>query len=368
MVRQLRIDGIDFWRGLVLCMIFINHVPGNRLEMLTSRNFGWSDASEAFVFLSGVSVALAYGRQFMAGSLLAGAWRLTRRAGVLYGVQIGLSFAAVGIFALGYLVFDDDGLLSSHGRDLFVQDPKLASFAVLTLGHQLGYFNILPLYIVLMLLAVVILLLARLDVRLMLAASIALYSLARLAEVSLPTWPDGGTWFFNPFAWQLLFAIGLALGLALYAGRPAAAEGNEIVDGLALGVLLVSAVVVSNGFGLAPGLADAAWARLDLTKADLGLVRLLHFLALAYVVYRLRLPEKLRPTFLWAALCLLGRQGLAVFATGSLLAALGQVIYARMPETSWTLDALLIGGGLFVHLFVAWACEHAVWRLRRAVA
>ena len=51
---------IDFWRGLVLVIIFVNHVPGNILEHLTRRNYGFSDAAEAFVFISGLSVALVY--------------------------------------------------------------------------------------------------------------------------------------------------------------------------------------------------------------------------------------------------------------------------------------------------------------------
>src|SRR5690606_22420091 len=53
-----RIDSIDFWRGIVLLSIFINHIPGNVFEYLTHKNIGLSDAAEAFVFLSGVSVAL----------------------------------------------------------------------------------------------------------------------------------------------------------------------------------------------------------------------------------------------------------------------------------------------------------------------
>ena len=39
---------LDIFRGLALMMIFINHVPGNVFEHLTSRNFGFSDAAEAF--------------------------------------------------------------------------------------------------------------------------------------------------------------------------------------------------------------------------------------------------------------------------------------------------------------------------------
>src|SRR5258708_2667303 len=59
-----RIDGIDFWRGFALLTIFIDHVPEKVFEHVTQQNFGFSDAAELFVFLSGVSVALAYRPRF----------------------------------------------------------------------------------------------------------------------------------------------------------------------------------------------------------------------------------------------------------------------------------------------------------------
>ena len=59
-----RIDGIDFWRGFALLTIFIDHLPENIFQRVTQGNFGFSDAAELFVFLSGASVALAYGSRF----------------------------------------------------------------------------------------------------------------------------------------------------------------------------------------------------------------------------------------------------------------------------------------------------------------
>jgi len=67
-----RIDGIDFWRGFALLTIFIDHVPENIFQHVTQKNFGFSDATELFVFLSGVSVALAYGTRFFDGET---SWR-----------------------------------------------------------------------------------------------------------------------------------------------------------------------------------------------------------------------------------------------------------------------------------------------------
>src|SRR6266853_3501877 len=74
-----RIDGIDFWRGLALLMIFIDHVPENVFQHVTQKNFGFSDAAELFVFLSGVSVALAYGTRFFEGETVGAVRAVLRR-------------------------------------------------------------------------------------------------------------------------------------------------------------------------------------------------------------------------------------------------------------------------------------------------
>ena len=60
---------IDFLRGLALVMIFINHIPGTAYESYTSRNFGFSDAAEGFVLISGISAALAYSARLRARPL-----------------------------------------------------------------------------------------------------------------------------------------------------------------------------------------------------------------------------------------------------------------------------------------------------------
>ena len=62
---------IDVLRALALLTIYIDHVPGTLFEHLTYKNFGFSDAAEAFVLISGISVALAYGMKFQPGSRLA---------------------------------------------------------------------------------------------------------------------------------------------------------------------------------------------------------------------------------------------------------------------------------------------------------
>src|SRR5260370_3598772 len=93
-----RIDGIDFWRGFALLTIFIDHVPENVFQHVTQQNFGFSDAAELFVFLSGVSVALAYGTRFFDGETVGAVRAVLPRAFPIYWVQILISFLIIATF------------------------------------------------------------------------------------------------------------------------------------------------------------------------------------------------------------------------------------------------------------------------------
>jgi Uncharacterized protein conserved in bacteria len=344
-----RIDAIDFWRGFVLVSIFVNHVPGNVFERLTHKNIGLSDAAEAFVFLSGISVALAYGRRFLSGEVGAPIRALGRRALTIYGVQVLLSFAAIAFFVTAAILFDDKGLLAEHGRDIILGDPARALIAIVGLSHQLGYFNILPLYIVLLLGTPAILALARVSGVLMLTVSAMVYVGARMMGLNLPTWPVQGGWFFNPFAWQFLYCIGLFIGLHL---RDAMEMRDNMLFAACLAILVASFFVLTDGFHLVPGLWEDLRGSIDVGKTNLGLGRLLHFLALTYVLSHIGLTRFLARTPIHAPLCLIGRHSLPVFAAGSLLSALDQIIQHVRPMPIFE-EATLVGIGILMHYIVA---------------
>src|SRR5215218_3748168 len=90
---------IDVLRALALLTIYVDHVPGTFFERLTYKNFGFSDAAEAFVLISGISVALAYGTKFQPGGRLLTTLKMWRRAGVLYAAHIVTTMVALAIFA-----------------------------------------------------------------------------------------------------------------------------------------------------------------------------------------------------------------------------------------------------------------------------
>jgi hypothetical protein len=337
-----RIDSIDFWRGAALVTIFINHIPGNVLGNFTPRNFGFSDSAEAFVFLSGVSVALAYGRLFRTDAVREASSALAWRAAWLYGAHIALTALAAALYGFASLAFERQELLLTHGRLIPFTDPLRALAGIATLGHQLGYFNILPLYVVFMFAAPLLLVMALRGRWRMLCASAALYVVARALGLNLPSWPEPGVWHFNPLAWQFMFALGVFCGLVVAEGS---IPRNMGAYRLAQLFTCAAAVIVSNAFGLAPGLFDAAGRYLDWGKTDLGAVRFLHFLALAYVVYCSSITAKLKTTAIYEPLSLLGRHALPVFFCGSLLSAIGQILgETQAPSTLF--DVLFVGTGL----------------------
>ena len=136
MSSHARIDTIDFWRGFALLTIFADHMPYSVLAHVTHHNFGLSDAAEAFVFLSGMSAALAYGPRFHDGRIAAGLRAVGRRLLTIYGVQILLTLLALGIVAMVALVVDD-AVMEDEDR-LVLSNPGRGVLAILGLAHQIG--------------------------------------------------------------------------------------------------------------------------------------------------------------------------------------------------------------------------------------
>jgi hypothetical protein len=338
-----RIESIDFWRGAVLATIFVNHIPGNVLGNLTPRNYGFSDAAEAFVFLSGLSVALAYGRRFETGPPRTAVKLVLARAARLYPAHIVLTVIALALFAAAGLLTGQEAFLTEHGRAAVFTDPVRGFIGIATLGHQLGYFNILPLYVVLLIFAPLLLLTGLRSRWGMLLMSASVYGVARVTGANLPSWPEPGVWFFNPLTWQLMFALGIFTGLTLQKGAfPLRAGAYR----LSLLFTVVSALFVSNVVGFSPEVATAADPHLDRGKTDLGIIRIIDFLALAYAIHGSGVVARLKKTAIFSATSLLGRHSLAIFSAGSLLSVGGQILNAAVSSSPY-LDIVFVVAGLW---------------------
>jgi hypothetical protein len=350
MTRDLRIDML---RGLALVMIFVNHVPGTIWENLTSRNFGFSDAAEGFVLLSGVSAGLAYGRLYSSGQPLSARLRPVRRSITIWGVHLLVTFGCIVVALAGLRYLGTGILASSHNLSPLFDDPLGTLPGLLTLGHQLGYTNVLPMYVVLLMATPFLLFLALRWPRLLMAASLALWAAAGLWKLNLPNAPLPGGWYFNPLSWQVLFVAGLLTGLALREGRRILPARRWALV-LAWGFIVLSAIWVRvpaigetgghllwtlHEYGGVPGFF------VGFDKTYLSPPRLLHFLALAYVLSSLPALRRLAGNRAVAPLVTLGRHSLPVFATGTVLAYAAQAV-KEAAGPSVAVDTVLIFGAL----------------------
>ncbi|MFD2172661.1 OpgC family protein [Rhodobacter lacus] len=343
---------LDFFRGLSLVMIYINHVPGTIYENFTSRNFGHSDAAEGFVFMSGCAAALAYGPKLKDGLNWPGIRKIWGRAWLLYMVHILTAVWAIAIAASAALWFGGEEMLHHNAFGPLNDKPLAFLIGIATLGHQLGYVNILPMYAVILLGAPFLIRLGQRSPKGLLAFTFGFWVLTGLTRLDPPNYPFDGGWFFNPFAWQLLFCLGILTGLALRGGQRFVPVTPWLIWP-SVAWLIFSAIWVQSP-GMMEGLGHAIWVMrqwgvpfflVEFDKTYVSGPRLLHFMALAYV---LSLPWGV-PTLAasrWVKpIRTLGKQGLQVFALGTVLAILSQAIKTSHPA-GFAQDSVLILGGL----------------------
>jgi hypothetical protein len=346
---------IDVMRGLALLMIFIDHIPGNWLGSVTLHNFGFSDAAEVFVLLAGFSSMLAYGTIFEREGTLSGVRRIMLRLWRIYLFQIGLLLITLGLV----LVWTKQTQLHPIITAPILNAPIAGLTHALTLRAVPNYLDILPLYIMLLAVFPLIYLGLRENAWLALGLSAAVWLAANLnPNLNLPNWMDGGSWFFNPFAWQFLFTIGAALAM-LSAAHDGALPRAKWLAWLCAGYLCV-------GF-----LQSAPWIDWHLPnlqpfsmeppgKTHLSVFRLLGMLALIYlflgyaemsVLFR-ACPRLVR--FLEAC----GRHSLEVFAVGCVLALVGRLLFRTVGSGFVTQIGVNVVG-------LAMMCWVGLWLERR---
>ncbi len=184
-----RDNSIDLLRGFALLSIFVNHIPNNVLEPFTHKNFGLSDSAELFVLLAGIAAAFAYFKIVEAGRPLLAIGRTVKRAGTLYVAHLSSTMVGIGIFAAGVVLFDKPELFNEINLPSLRDDffPTLVGFPLMT--HQIGYHNILPLYVCLLLVSAPVMMLAVASPRLMLGVSVAVYALTQVYGWNIPTTP-----------------------------------------------------------------------------------------------------------------------------------------------------------------------------------
>jgi len=280
--RDLR---LDLFRGLALWLIYLDHIPSNVVSWLTIRNYGFSDATEIFIFISGYTAAFVYGRAMQErGFLVAGA-RILKRAWQIYVAHVFLFtiyLAEIAYVARGFqnpLYAEETNILE------FLEQPDVTIVEALLLKFKPANMDVLPLYIVLLMFFPPVLWLVRRSGPLALGGAALVYSLSWEFGWNIPAYPHG-VWYFNPFAWQLLFVFGAWCGLG-GAERLAALMRSRVTLAVAIVYLAFSFMITLTWhIPRLEYLVPRAVAELiyPIDKTNLDVLRFAHFLALAEVV------------------------------------------------------------------------------------
>ncbi|HVC51492.1 MAG TPA: OpgC domain-containing protein [Stellaceae bacterium] len=355
--RDLR---LDFFRGVALIFIFIDHIPENLLSYFTLQAVGFYDAAEVFIFISGFTAALVYGRRLAAKGALYATAQIWRRAWQLYVAHVFLFVIFIGEVSYTATTFNNPMYTEEMRVADFLAEPYVAVVKALLLEFQPTFLDILPLYILMMLLFPAMLLVINWRPVALLVPSLMLYVAVQVFDLSLPAYPPGSTWYFNPMAWQFLFISGAVLGQMASRGvawpRLVRAAVPVAAAVLAVAVVVRLSWTLSGLWPAVPGLfLKELW---PVNKNDLSPIRLVPFFAtVVLVAYYVRPDARFLRSAAARPLVLCGQQSLEVFCLGVVLSALGHIILSEVSRgvaMQAAVNGVSIGAMLLTGKMIAW--------------
>lgn len=316
--RDLR---IDFFRGIALYMILVDHIPNDPLNRFTYARLGLSDAAEIFVFLSGISCGIVFTRVLTRQGVGGLARAIGKRTLQIYAYYLLASIVTIAIIAACR-----DLLTIPVNRQAFIdlhQEPFAAVLSAINLMSPPELPGILVLYLQLTAVAIpAFLLLSANGYRSALIASGAIWAFSQVYPDILPHLADHS--YFNPLAWQFLFCIGMFVGTSYTSG------GNPLKPLQTNGWLTAAWAIVLLELSYRLGLVvihklNTDWltltdAMMHHMKENLSPLRLLHFLSVALLVATY--IKKDNPVLSWPGASVViksGRSSLQVFCLGAIL-------------------------------------------------
>jgi len=300
---------------VAMFIILMAHTPGNWWNAWIPARFGLSDAAEIFVFCSGMASAVAFGRTYERRGWMLGTARIGFRVWQIYWAHIATFLLTVAVLAAIDTYGDfEKNYIAGLNLGRFVNETGPQIVGLFTLTYVPNFFDILPMYMVILLMVPIVMALSNINLWLVAAFVGVTWFLGQgglldwigisWIQIGLPAEPwSNREWFFNPFAWQLVFFTGFALMIGWI---PAPPINRYTITLCAIGLLggfLVS-IIASRELGLSWVNSWKAENRMWLGKSDEGILRYLHFLAVAY--------------FGWA---IVGPNGRNIIATGNSILA-----------------------------------------------
>jgi hypothetical protein len=332
--RDLR---LDLFRGIALWLIFLDHIPSNLVAWVTIRNYGFSDATEIFVFVSGYTAAFVYGKEMTErGFVVAGA-RILRRTWQIYVAHVFLF--AIYLAEISYVASSFENPLYAEEMNIldFLKQPDVTIIQALLLKFKPANMDVLPLYIILLLMFPPTLWLLLRRPTLALAGSVLLYALTWEFHWNLPSYPSGH-WFFNPFAWQLLFVFGAWCALG-GAQRLSAVVRSRATLAIAVAYLMLALFVTLTWYVPGMGQLIPHWLEdviYPIDKVNLDVLRFAHFLALATVTVRFvpRDWPSLKSRWAWPPI-VCGQHSLEIFCLGVFLSFAAHFAMVEISGAFW---------------------------------
>ncbi|MET3841816.1 OpgC domain-containing protein [Bradyrhizobium sp. OAE829] len=338
--RDLRIDAC---RGIALWWIFLDHVPNNIGSWLTLRNYGFSDAAEVFMFISGLTCALAYGKARGCGGWTGLIGRTLWRSWDIYVAFLLLTLAcAVMVHLAG-----SSRLADASNTRVLLEQPGVTLAHAAILQYRPVNTDVLPLFVLYHLFFAPLLWMLLRVPNATLGASLLLYALVHIFGWSIPAWPSNH-WYFNPLAWQLPFVLGAWWIIEGKRFRPWVTSRTALVAAV---LYLVIGLLVVLSWGTKPLEALVPPAILKLVystdKSNLDPLRVLHFLALAVLVVSC-VPRNWRglTTAVMRGAILCGQNSLPIYCLGVLLTLASLLALLDISEGLTMQIALSVGGVL----------------------
>lgn len=364
---------LDFFRGIALLIIYVAHAPGNDWKQYIPARYGPSDAADMFVFLSGCAAAIAFGGAYRRNGWWIGTARISQRVWQLYMAHILLFFTLVAVCILmtDIATFDRNYVTQLNLYRLvypsFEGDPGVAILDLFTLQWVPNYFDILPIYFVVLAMVPIAMLIARIDGRLVLGAALLLWFLTwqqlngMPRDINLPYTPlidlpftldlladrtandgAGRPWFFNPFSWQLVFFIGFGFAVGWIKPPP---RSRAFFWACTVFVILMMPIRQTAW------VADTAvqpiydWLRWFAWKSEMGPLRILQLLAMAYMaVYILEGRHHWLQITAFKPIVKCGQQALSVFVFGMILSRVAGFAIDHMGDGAFSLLLVNLGG------------------------
>ena len=338
---------LDFFRGVCLFIIFIAHMFGNPWVNFIPARFGLSDAADIFVFCSGMASAVAFASVFVKRGFLLGTARIAFRIWQVYWAHISVFFvcAAVMLLADSWLQTGDDYTRGLAMDPFFDERARQAIVGLMTLTYVPPFFDILPMYLVILMMLPIVMGIERVaGAMAAMAAVVGTWLVASFGVLDMSREPWGDTtWYFNPFSWQLVFFT----GFAFMRGWLPAPKADWRLIAIAVAYVVLTVPLEWEPARLAVPAFEQARNALGplIDKTHVGLLRYLHFLALAYLSF-IAVGEGGRYLKgpLVKLVCKVGQQSLAVFLAGLVLSFSLSVVLNLTGRDFFSVALVNLGG------------------------